>query len=269
MKGLSIALRVIAILGAAAAALFWYQTKGKVQAANDQIAELQTQKANVESQVEDLTNAKTSILGKANEFERQLADANSKISFTSNELSKYKRDIGRTEKDKEELQAKYDSLNQDFDQLKSDVANIKTVDAGAKVDPALLAEKEEQVTQLQTQLSDLKDKLAVAVLRTQGAASGEVGVNGSSATGGPVTLKAVKEQDASILRTDPDKGIVIISRGQVDGLQRQMEFNVAKGLERKVRVKVGTVAPTYSVAYILPGQEASRLQEGDSVKITQ
>ncbi|WP_309383453.1 hypothetical protein [Cerasicoccus frondis] len=269
MKGLSIALRVIAILGAVAAAFFWYQTNGVVKAANDETVAVKQQLTAAESRAEDLENEKMKFQGMANELDQKLADANSKINFSSNELNKIKRDLGRQKNEYDDLEKKYSSLDAAHEQLKVDVASVAKPDAPT-VDAGIVSDLETQIETLQAQNGDLKDKIDALNYQIQSTANNLASAEGSatvSTSGGVVG--PVKEQDASILRTDEGKGLLIISRGEVDGLQKQMEFNVAKGLGRKMRVKVGTVAPTYSVAYILPGQDPVRLQEGDPIKITQ
>jgi len=74
---------------------------------------------------------------------------------------------------------------------------------------------------------------------------------------------------ASILKSDPDNGIIIISRGQKGGLQREMEFSIAKGFSAPVRVKVRKVTPDISVAHILPGSKKVSFEEGDEITLIQ
>ncbi|WP_269540824.1 hypothetical protein [Cerasicoccus fimbriatus] len=268
MKGLSIALRIIAILGAAAAAFFWYSTNGKVKAANEEIAAIEQQKKAAESQIQDLEAEKMKFQGMANDLDQKLADANSKINFSSNELNKLRRDINRQKDDYQDLEKRYSTLDTAHEQLKVEISNVQKPDT-ASVDPAIIKDLETQIETLQSQVGDYKDKIDALNYQIKNTASAIPSGDGSPVTlaGGPVG--PVKEQDASILRTDMDRGILIISRGQVDGMQKEMQFDVAKGFGKKVRVKVGTVAPTYSVAYVLPGQDPSHLQEGDPVNITQ
>ncbi|MEM9227353.1 MAG: hypothetical protein AAGA45_05240, partial [Verrucomicrobiota bacterium] len=77
-------------------------------------------------------------------------------------------------------------------------------------------------------------------------------------------------QTLQILKADHDNGLLIISRGQKGGLQKQMEFGLVKGLEKPIRVKVSRVENDYAVAHISPGMNhAVDYQEGDEVRVTQ
>ncbi|WP_309400900.1 hypothetical protein [Cerasicoccus maritimus] len=267
MKGLSIALRVLAILGAVAAAFFWYQTNGVVKSAQDETKAVRAELQAAESRATDHENEKIKYKGMAGELDTKLADANSKINFSSNELNKIKRDLGRQKNEYEELDKQYKDLDAQYVQLKKEIINVATPETST-VDVGLVKDLEGQIATLETQIGEQKDKIDALTFQLKSAANAVPTGDGVVSAGSGV-LAPVKEQEASILRTDDAKGLLIISRGEVDGMQKQMEFNVAKGLGRKLRVKVGTVAPTYSVAYILPGQEPSRLQEGDAVQITQ
>lgn len=271
MKGLSIALRVIAILGAAAAAFFWYQTRGVVQEKTEQITALEGEKADIADLNKQLTAEKEGLKGQVNQKELELSEAKSQVRFSSDQVSKLKRDLGKLERDFGDKQEELVALNKEHEGLKAELKNlITTYQTGDKADPEQLKQYKADIDRLEEDKNELKDKIAVLEKRLQDAQAGvpttgptAVAENGSGSVG------PVPEQDASVLRTDPDRGILIISRGQADGLQQQMQFNIAKGLGKKVRVKVGTVTPTYSVAYVLPGEDPSYIQQGDSVRITQ
>jgi len=272
MKGLSIALRIIAILGAIAAVVAWVMTKGKVEEAETKIAQLETRAGNLTTQVDELDSQLTAARGEKNQISEQLADSRARINALQKENLERQRAESKLRTETRELEQKYAELESANDQLKREILDVQTNrPQEAAVDPAKLQELEDQLAAVREELENTKDKLSAANLRAQaasgGAPSGGTGASGGQADGAAPTIAQLNAQSASILRSDPEKGILIISRGQVDGLQRQMEFNVAKGLEKTVRVKVGTVAPTYAVAYVLPGQDPSHLQEGDQISI--
>ncbi|MEO0795685.1 MAG: hypothetical protein AAFX93_11000 [Verrucomicrobiota bacterium] len=276
MKGLSIALRILAILGAIAAVVAWLLTNGKVEEITAQ-KNSETNRANVSaSQVETLESDILSIRSENTQLSSDNADLDSRVKTLQSGASRDKREISNIRKDMKSLQAEYNELTSDYDDLKKEVQITANSRDGATsmVDSAQIQEYEDRIQALNDELDGVKDKLVVAERRALNATGGLIApagdtTGGGSAAPGSVPQVAVPTKTASILRSDLDRGILIISRGQVDGLQKQMEFSVAKGLSRKVRVKVGSVAPTYSVAYVLPGEDPSHLQEGDEVKITQ
>lgn len=264
MKGLSIALRILAIIGAAAAAYGWYATKGKVQEAEQKTDAVRAQVSEVESQLGDKDNEITGLRGNVRELENQLADEKNRSTNFRTQYSQAQREISNMREDTDEVKKEYSDLERRHDQLKRELIELNTSrPTTATVDTAQLTEYEDRIAGLQSELRDTKDKLTALQLRAGANATADTNEDGTPA------MAQVDEQKASILRSDPGKGIIVISRGQVDGLQRQMEFNIAKGLSRPVRVKVGTVAPTYSVAYIMPGQDPSHLQAGDEVSLSQ
>jgi len=269
MKALSIALRVIAILGVAAAAYFWQSTKGVVAEKETEIQQLTTQKADISKLNEELTAEKEGLKGQLNQKDLELSEQKSQVRFANDQVSKLKRDLGKAERDLSDKDEEFVAMKSDFDQLKRDVADMEKarVTDTASVSPEVIKDYEAQIERLEEEKGKLKDDLALANKRLQDGALGAP-IAGAPGADEGVAMAPVPEQEASILRTDKEKGILIISRGQADGLQRQMEFNIAKGLGRKVRVQVGTVTPTYSVAYVLPGQDPSEIQQGDAVMIT-
>lgn len=270
MKGLSIALRVIAILGAAAAAFFWYQTKGVVQQKEKEIAQLTDQKEQVSDLNKQITAEKDSLQGQINSKDLEVSEAKSQVRFANEQVGKLKRDLGKIENDLSEKVAELADVNSQFTKLREEVIKRDSiVPTQPNSDPDQLKQYQADIDRLEEEKIQLKDRIALLENQIK-TTTGGVGVAGDpTAPAGPNQIAAVKEQDASILRTDMERGILIISRGQADGLQQQMQFDIAKGLGKKVRVKVGTVTPTYSVAYVLPGEDPSYLQQGDSVRITQ
>jgi len=272
MKGLSIALRVIAILGAAAAIAAWAMTKGKVEEAERKITTLENRASALSSDIADLESQLVSAQGQRNAVSEELADAKARVNALQKENLQIQREVSRSKTDKEELTQRLAESQQTVDELRREILDVRTNrPTTPTADTGLVNELEDKIAALENELANATDKLAAANLRAR---SGPQEPSGDGTTrpavpGARPTIAQLNAKSASILRSDPERGILIISRGQVDGLQRQMELNVAKGLERTVRVKVGTVAPTYSVAYVLPGQDPSHLQEGDQVNINQ
>lgn len=271
MKGLSIALRVIAILGAAAAAFFWVQTKGKVQEAEAKVTQLTSQKSALQSDLDGVTAEKSLLEGQINSKNLEIDEAKSKVKYANDQLTRIKSDVQRAQKEQQDVQAQLDEKVAEFNKLRTQYLELienRPPEAPATIaDPANMNEKTEEINKLIAQNKELEDKVADLQFKLEAfLKNAPANTTETAADGAP---RFTGTQEASILRTDPSKGILIISRGQVDGLQKQMQFNVVKGLERKVSVKVGTVAPTYSVAYILPGEDPSHLQQGDSIKITE
>ncbi|MGE9295430.1 MAG: hypothetical protein ACQKBV_03995 [Puniceicoccales bacterium] len=285
MKGLSIALRVLAILGAAAAVAAWVMTKGKVEEAEQKFAQSQGQVQSAQSQVSELEGQITTARGEANRLSEELADTKARVTFHQKESIEQKREVSKLESAQKELQAKFKELQAANDQLKRELIDRDTNrPTTATADSGRVQELEDKIATLQTELANANDKLSAANMRARAASGSDTAstvmptgfpsssttttaASGSTAPAPAATVAQLNAKSASILRSDHERGILIISRGQVDGLQKQMEFNVAKGLEKTVRVKVGSVAPTYSVAYVLPGEDPSHLQEGDQVSI--
>jgi predicted nucleic acid-binding Zn-ribbon protein len=301
MKMVSILLRVIAILGACAAVAGWVLTQGKLTQADEKLAQkdqqvqaAQQQASEAQGQLEGLQSQIRSLDSDLGAIKDREAKARSQLSKASRDLTGVQADLDKAQKEVNDLKGKNESL-------KRELIDQRTKVPGA-TDATAVADYQAQIDKLQAQVQTLNTQLTEANQKVQSAASAAPAqvptarvdpsygsstytpaVNAAAATtaegvaqapaptpmsGEQIVTGAVAE--TSILKVDHANGIIIISRPQQGGLERQMEFGIVKGLEKPVRLKATKVEPTYIITNIVPGDNNARIyKEGDKVSIIQ
>ncbi len=270
MKVISLLLRVLAILGAVVAIVGWVLTKGKVEEANQQIVKIQAEASAARQEASDSEQKFKASDSRAKALESDLADAKSRATSARSQLAEAQRDISGLRSDVREKDTEIQAMEAQNTKLKEEIISMRT--EVPDVDPTKLAEYEEKISSLNSEIDRLKDELSKAP-RTGSApvavASTEPSADGSLAPTAAPRLAPSDDNTAAVLKADVKSGLVIIDRGQKAGLQEQMEFGIAKGYSKPVRVKVAKVAPDYSLAYILPGSEGAKFAAGDEIKLLQ
>lgn len=269
MKAISLLLRVLAILGAIVAIVGWVLTKGKVQEANQEITKITAQAKTARDEANDSEQKFKAADSRAKALESDLSDAKARATSARSQLAEAQRDISSLRSDNTQKDSEIKAMEAQNTKLKEEIISMRT--EVPDVDPAKLAEYEEKIAALNTEIDRLKDELSTSPKAA--AIPGTVAANGTIETAAAPTvvprLAASADNTATVLKADNKSGLVIIDRGQKSGLQEQMEFGIAKGYSKPVRVKVAKVAPDYSLANILPGSDGAKFAEGDEIKLLQ
>ncbi len=300
MKMVSILLRVIAILGACAAVAGWVLTQGKVNEANEKLAQKDKQVQAAKAQASDAQGQLEGLQGQIRSLDSDLgaikdreAKARSQYAKASRDITGLQSDLDKAQKDLNDLKSKNESLKRELIDQRT---RVPGTDATMVTDYEAKIEKlESQISALSTQLADANKKLQEASATAASVAAtvpstrstyGSTTYNPGTTTAGTTTTTTVANADgtpsaapivttsvigsASILKADHEKGILIISRPQRGDLQSQSEFGIVKGLEKPVRLKATKVEPTYVITNIIPGDNNARIyKEGDQVSIIQ
>lgn len=275
MKSISLLLRVLAIVGAIVAVVGWVATQDKVKDANADLTKAKSQAKAAQVEAADFDKKFQAAQSKAGSLESDLADAKSRVQSGRAELSVSKRETTAARAELKESKAELKSLEAQNTKLKEEIIAART--EVPDVDPEQIKAYEEKIATLGEEVDNLKDRLARSSTGSSNVIAATDGVSATTGTGGaaasdasatPVLRLSSSGQTASVLKADVDNGLIVISRGQKQGLQKEMEFGIAKGFSAPVRVKVARTAPDYSVAYILPGGDPS-FAAGDEVTLVQ
>ncbi len=283
MKIVSIILRVLAILGAAAAVAGYVLTQNKVNELNEQLAQEQSKATAAQQQAtsaqDELSNAKSKVSGLSSD----LGAVQERETKARNEFNQAQREIKSLQSDLKDIKSKVADLEQRNNTLKRELLDQRT--SVPTDNSAEISQYQAKIEALNKQVMQLKTDLDAATARTSGstaaaAGTAATGTAGASSTVAPsgtpdapattVVSSAAKGQSATILKADHDNGILIISRGQQGGLQRQMEFGIVKGVEKPIRLTVTRVEPDFAIAHIAPGTSHAKIyKEGDTIQIVQ
>lgn len=268
MKAVSLLLRILAIAGAIVAAIGWFAINGKLKEANDTIARTQAGLNAAKQEASDAEQRFQAADARGKSLDAELADQRSRATSARTQLAEANRNITTLREEIRQGQSQIQSLEGQNTNLKEELISMRT--AVPTVDTESVAEYEERIKTLTQQVATLRDEVATATARGAAAPTGTAAI-GTTPSGAPRSLRLASTGDtASVLKADIPNGMIIISRGQKQGLQEQMEFGIAKGFSAPMRVKLTRVEPEYSLAYILPGDTARlNLTEGDEVTLIQ
>ena len=273
MKSISLLLRVLAIVGAIVAAVGWFATDGKVKQANDEISNLESQLKQAQNTAAEFEKKHSDVSSRVAGLQSDLTEFKSRATSARSQLVQAQRDTTAVRDELRASQAEVKDLEEKNENLRREItdARIKV----AEVDPEKIKQYEEKIAQLGEEVDTLKDKLAIAARGSSTqivpTSSDATAADGSAAATPAVVPRLAKSgETASVLKADVDNGLIIISRGQKQGLQQAMEFGIAKDYSVPVRVKVARTTPDFSVAYILPGKGGNPIFEaGDKITLVQ
>lgn len=283
----SLIIRVIAIIAAAAAIAGWFLTNGKVAELQDTVAKAQEQKQQAESRANDLESEINLYDAKIKAKDSELADSkgratklNSQLVQARREISNLQEKVTKGESEKEELENKNTALRREILE--------KSVELPSGASEEEVEAFKTEIASLEGQVSSLREKLRTAEDRLLNAApsSGSQAATTTASTGSgssnrlnSITAKkrptgilapVEKGDTAAILKIDHRNSLVVVSLGQNRGYANNMEFSILKDYNRPVRVRIKDAKPSFSIASILPGKGNPRsLQEGDTVNVIQ
>ncbi len=258
MNALSLILRVVAVLGACAAAYFFFDVKGQLKdssakldaakkAATEQTAAITTEKNALSDQVGKLETEKRDLEVRLNDEKRRVSDLNTTMVQSRNDLARIQQENRDRQNELTGLQSKYDSMQ----------TELKALRAQGSPD-ALTA----RVTELETQNADLAAQLAAAKTTVAKAPT----ANGAEAAA-PAAAEAkdlVIDGTYTVLYSDRGDKHMVLNLGEDNGLKAGMVLSLVRNDKPYGDVVVKSVRPEMTVVY----SDKSLLRAGDFVKIS-
>jgi len=252
MKSLTLALCVIAILGASASTFFYFQvgkTKEELQqqvATNKaQVTELQT-KLNESTTQGDVLNKRLAVL------DGDLGESKSKNTAAESRSTQLSRDISQL---RNQLTAKDDTeqtLNREISQLNRELAQAKL--AAASVSPEEIEGYKSTIASLQAKVSDLESTRVKSVV-----------AKANPNSGGSATSAVIAE----VVSIGAQNAFVILNAGSVKGVQAGQNFTITRKGAAVASGQVSSVQANYAVAQIAPNSIRGGLIKGDTAALTE
>lgn len=276
MKSLSIILRVVAILAAAAAVALFFMSKGKLAEKQTELEQAHAVTQATQGELET-ANGKITSLGTQLSTERSsLANTKSKLESTRSEMYTAKQEVTRTQQQLKETKNTVAELEDAATRLRADLVKTEKSLAEASKE-AELAQLNERIEELAKANDTLKQDLMAAeaskrsssVRPSSAAATTEPGVYKSSFS--PNTTAAVQPASigaattvASISTTD---GMIVLNSTPELGLTVGSEITLIQDLKALGKVQITKVTDQLAVANILPGTKLRGLSAGQTVKV--
>lgn len=275
MKSLSIILRIVAILAAAAAVALFFMSKGKL--AEKQVALEQAQAATQATQAElETANSKITTIATQLSTERKaLADTKGKLESIRSEMYTAKQEVTRTQQQLKETKNTISELEDAATRLRTDLVKTEESLASASKE-AELAQLNERIEELVKSNDTLKQDL-IAAESLQKSYSARKPAESSTSTGGykssfsPNNAAAVQPASigaaTTIASISSENGIIILNSTPELALTAGSQITLIQGLKALGKVQVVKVTEELVIANILPGTKLSKLSAGDTVKI--
>lgn len=263
MKTVSLLLRILAVLGAVAAIALFFMTQGKVEDLQQQQRQNLSAKSSLHGQIDELTSARNELEGRFRGLEADLATTRTEFQNARSQLAQNRREMTTVQADLRRAREEVQNLEGQNTRLKEEI--IATRATVPEVDAAQVEQYRERIAQLTRRVEEMQGQL------DRRPAAGAV-VPGSEAEPTvaqvqPEVRRGDRPRSASVLRTNPSLGLVVLDSGSDQGLRQNMEFEIARHLGPKVKVRLSNVQSDVSVANILPGQGNVSFEQGQSVTL--
>jgi predicted nucleic acid-binding Zn-ribbon protein len=278
MKSLSIILRIVAIVAAAAAVALFFMSKGKL--ADKQVA-LDTAHAATQAtqaELETANNKITSLDAQLSTERKSLADTKSNLESIRSEMYTAKQEVTRTQQQLKESKSLITKLEKDAADVRTQL--VKTEETLAKASKeAELAQLNERIEELAKANEALKQDLEAAevIAKSKMASSARKAETAAADTGvyqttftpnsSPAAKPASIGAATTVASIDAQNGIIILNTAPELGLTTGSTITLIQDLTSLGKIQVTKVTPQLAIANILPGTSLSGLSQGDTVKV--
>jgi chromosome segregation ATPase len=253
MKSLTLALCVIAILGASASTFFYFQIGNTKEVLKQDVAAAQARSTELQGRLTESTAQGEVLQKRLAELDSDLGDAKSKATAAEGRAAQLTRDVAQV---KNQLTAKTDSeqaLNREIADLKREVAQAKLASAAAS--PEEIEAYKSSIATLQAKVTELE------------AGRGTVAGSTSSSTSAAAPSISVGAT-ANVVSIGEKNAFVVLDIGTAQGVQVGQKLNVTRAANTVATAVVSSVQDAYSIAQINVGSIKGGLLKGDTATIT-
>ena len=254
MNTISIVIRVIAIVGAAAAVYFYFdlgneldETRQQLRSEEQRHSQTQNRLSSAEAERDELVETAAGLETSLEEAQGQIALEQARAEELESGLESARATIAEVESARDEYQADANTWRERYLALRDDTEGLEGDD-------------EELILSLQRELRRVEADLETARQRLNE-------LEGRPAADGEVTriLDIVRGKVADV---DLRRGFVVLDLGTNHDLQRGDELMVHRNGTFIARVRVSRSDATESIAQVLPGALETAIRRGDDVRIT-
>lgn len=268
MKAVSLSLKIVAIIAAAASVYFWADTRGKIASAEAHMkgvagANLEEKAPKVPGLLKDLAKQKTTVKS----LQGRLSTLESRIQSTNSELESERRksvdanaEIVKNRAQIRQLEASLATSNKRVAEKDSLIENLKREIVSTK---AMLTqnneadELKEKVSNLESQLNAKTEALAEAEKKIKTLEASEVvEVVETDASGNKIKRKILKTpyvakgDIATVINLDAESGIVVINKGEKDGVKADQKIQLKREGTLVSEVIISESKEDFALAFI-------------------
>lgn len=238
-------LQVMALLGAIAAALFYFQDKAEFQSIDTDLqtlnASLQTERSQKQKLQQENTQQAATLQAQANELDRLTAEA----LLANNQLLQIQRENKRLAEERDAQDSVERRLQKENGRLTQELSVLKAT----SVPQGEIASYERAIANLERQILELQQTTPQQFITSSL----------------PTAVPADPKLKGTILTVGKGTSFVVVDIGYNDGVRLQNELYVQHADTAIAKIQVTEVKENLSIARVLPDSVVKTPQTGDSV----
>jgi hypothetical protein len=263
MKSLTLALCVIAILGAAASTFFYVQIGNTKDELQTQVTAAKTRTTEVEAKLAETSARGEALQKQLLNLDNERAEAVSKATTAAAANTQLDRDVDQL---RNQLTAKNDAeqaLNREISQLKRELAQAKLASAAAS--PEEIEGYKSTIATLQARVTELESTRSstVAMGNTTAATAGGSTSAASESTPAPAGLKG------EVVSIGAQNAFVVLNIGSAQGVKAGQNYTISRNGATIATAQISSVQANYAVAQIAANSIRGGLAKGDTATVSQ
>ncbi len=255
MKAISILIRTIAIVGAAAAVYFYLDLGDELEETRTELDSTQLTLSQTERRLTDTTAERDELQETVAELETNLEESQSRIAMQDARIEELQGELESTQEALEVAREDVEDYRSQANRYRADlIAAQGELEDGVGVDPGILGEQQREIERLQRELAEARERLNEL-------SPDDIGND----------VEVVRLLDTirgTISDIETARGFVVIDLGTDNNIRPGDELLVHRAGNYVARVRVSRAEETESVAQVLPSATELTVRRGDEVRIT-
>lgn len=261
MKKLTLTLCIVAILGAAASAFFYFQIGNTKQELSDNLA---AEKSRAEALEADLAKSKeqaANLQQKLTQVDSELGDAKSRLSSSEARAVQINRDLTQIRSQLSTKEQAAQEAQQQIDQLRSELVKARLNTTGGS--PEELEQYKQTIAGLESRIQELQRNVSSGTVASSSGTVASVDGETVVAPGTPLP----EDFTTKVASVGPMNAFVVLSFGSNEGAQTGQSFTIVRNGEEIARAQVSEVKEGYAIAQVVPSSIKSALRAGDNAAV--
>lgn len=261
MNIISLILRVLAVAGAIAAVVLFFQIKDFHEEMENEITSTRGQIQVSEANLREMTDDRDSERARADGLQSDLEDARAEIDVLERNLAQTERDLQEARGELRDARRQISSLENERDEL-----NRRNQELDRRI-VRLEDEHERTLASLRSQVASLEQELADVpeTIEDEGFAGGlDWGIDEDPVDETPAPV--VGPVRGTVAAVGSESSFVVLDLGSDSGMRENLLLGVFRGDRVVARVRVSDAREDLSIAQVQPGTLDGRIRPGDTFR---
>ena len=258
----SLILRILAVVGAIAAAVLFFMIEGQKEEIENELTQTRTTLEQTRGNLSEMTEDRDAERTRADNLQNELDQANRRISQLEIRLRETQEELRTSENNLREARREIASLESERDRVQTQLSEAQREIEDIQNTHA------RRITELQNRVSQLQDDLEAAEEGGVGIpddlfADGDLFGGEDVAPPEPAPVGPIRGMIGSV---GPESSFVILDLGSADGIRDNARLMILRGDEAIGQAVVSRVQDNAAVAQVQPGTLRQSIRTGDSFR---